>query len=88
MAEGKKGSQRSGKWNHHKPAKGKGSALEGEKYLGLSKVIEKMIRDCVNTDYMQFGFMRGRGTTDAIFSVEDSFLFSQTLKRPLKESHV
>ena len=56
--------------------KGKGDALErgnfrGLKLLdhvvkGIERVIEKIIRE-ISIDDMQFGFMPGRGTTDAIF---------------------
>ena len=35
----------------------------------VERVIEKMIRECIVIDDMQFGFMPGRGTTDAIFIV-------------------
>ena len=57
--------------------KGKGDAMERGNYRGLKlldhalKVIErvvvKIVRKHVNIDDMQFGFMPGRGTTDAIF---------------------
>ena len=57
--------------------KGKGDALLRENYRGLKlldqvmKVMEHIfttiIRTQVNIDAMQFGFMPGRGTTDAIF---------------------
>ena len=57
--------------------KGKGDALERANYRGLKlldhvmkgieRVIEKIIRERISTDDMQFGFMPGRGTTDAIF---------------------
>ena len=33
----------------------------------LEKVLEKRIRCQVSIDSMQFGFMPGKGTTDAIF---------------------
>ena len=33
----------------------------------LERVLEKRIRCQVSTDNMQFGFMPGKGTTDAIF---------------------
>ena len=59
--------------------KGKGNALERSNHRGLKlldqtmkvmeRVIEEMIRKRVNIDMMQFGFMPGRGTTDAIFIV-------------------
>ena len=57
--------------------KGKGDALERGNYRGLKlleqtlkvveRIIENFIRDQVSIDDMQFGFMPGRGTTDAIF---------------------
>ena len=57
--------------------KGKGAALERGNYRGLKlldqvmkvleRVAESFIRQQVNIDEMQFGFMPGRGTTDAIF---------------------
>ena len=57
--------------------KGKGEALDRGNYCGLKltehvlkvveRIIEVIIRDIVNIDEMQFGFMPGRGTTDAIF---------------------
>jgi exonuclease III len=57
--------------------KGKGDALNRGNYRGLKlidqvmKVLERMaeqfIRQKVRIDDMQFGFMPGRGTTDAIF---------------------
>ena len=33
----------------------------------IERIIEKIIRENVDIDGMQFGFMPGRGTTDAIF---------------------
>ena len=57
--------------------KGKCEALDRGNYRGLKltehvlkvveRIIEVIIRDIVNIDEMQFGFMPGRGTTDAIF---------------------
>ena len=59
--------------------KGKGDALDRGNYLGLKlteqamKILERIvngiIRQVVSTDNSQFGFVRGRGTTDAIFVV-------------------
>ena len=34
---------------------------------GVERIIEKIIRQSINIDNMKFGFMPGRGTTDAIF---------------------
>ena len=57
--------------------KGKGDALDRGNYRGLKMtdqamklsehVLEASIRDMVDIDGMQFGFVSGRGTTDAIF---------------------
>ena len=59
--------------------KGKGEALDRGHYWGLKltedalKVIEQIIEDLIHNivkiDNMKFGFMPGRGTTDAIFIV-------------------
>ena len=59
--------------------KGKGDALACGSYRGikllehamkvLERVIEKRVRKIVKIDGMQFGFMMGKGTTDAIFIV-------------------
>ena len=60
--------------------KGKGDALECGSYRSgiklldhvmkvLERVIEGRVRKIVTIDEMQFGFMAGRGTTDAIFVV-------------------
>ena len=59
--------------------KGKGDALVRGNYRGLKllehvmKVLERIaetqIRSSIKIDDMQFGFMPGRGTTDAIFIV-------------------
>ena len=57
--------------------KGKGDPMDCGSYRGVKllehpmklveKVLEKRIRAQVHIDEMQFGFMPGRGTTDAIF---------------------
>ena len=57
--------------------KGKGDTLECGNYRGLKllevlqkvleRIIEVILRDQISIDSMQFGFMPGRGTTDAIF---------------------
>ena len=59
--------------------KGKGGALACSLYRGiellghamkvLERVIEGRVRKIVKIDNMQFGFMAGRSTTDAIFIV-------------------
>ena len=61
------------------PFKSKGSALDKANYHGLKltdhllkvveRVTEKIIRECIVIDNMQFGFMPGRGTTDTMFTV-------------------
>ena len=57
--------------------KGKGDALKCGNYRGLKlldqvlkvieRIVESVLRSHVDIDDMQFGFMPGRGTTDAIF---------------------
>ena len=57
--------------------KGKGNALECGSYRGirllehvmkiLERVVEARVRKVVKIDDMQFGFMAGKGTTDANF---------------------
>ena len=52
--------------------KGKGDPMECGSYRAiklLERVLERRIRDKVKIDAMQFGFMPGKGTTDAIFTV-------------------
>ena len=59
--------------------KGTGEALDRGNYRGLKlrehtlkvigRIIEDLIPNIVKIDDMQFGFMPGRGTTDAIFIV-------------------
>ena len=44
---------------------------------GIERVIEKIIRERISIDDMQFGFMPGCGTTDAIF-----------ILRQLQEKHL
>ena len=44
---------------------------------GIERVIEKIIRERISIDDMQFGFMPGHGTTDAIF-----------ILRQLQEKHL
>ena len=57
--------------------KGKGDVMDCGAYRGVKlqehamkiveKVLEKRIRELVKVDNMQFGFMPGKGTTDALF---------------------
>ena len=67
--------------------KGKGEAIDRGNYRGLKltehvlkvveRIIEVIIRDVVNVDDMQFGFLPGRGTTDAIFilrQIQEKFI--------------
>ena len=59
--------------------KGKGDGLEQRNYLHLKlkdqvmklfeHVLDSFIREIVDIDCMQFDFVRGRGTTDAIFII-------------------
>ena len=59
--------------------KGKGDALDRGNYQGLKlteqtmnileKIVDDLIRQVVSVDDTQFGFVPGRGTTDAIFVV-------------------
>ena len=59
--------------------KGKGDALERGNYRGLKlteqvmkileRIVDGLIRQLVSIDDSQFGFLPGRGTTDAIFVV-------------------
>ena len=59
--------------------KGKGDALERGNYRSLKltdqvmklleRVLDSFIREMVDIDTMQFGFVPGRGTTDAIFII-------------------
>ena len=59
--------------------KGKGGALDRGNYLGLKlteqamkileRIVDGLIRQVVSIDDSQFGFVPGRGTTNAIFVV-------------------
>ena len=59
--------------------KGKGDALERGNYRGLKlteqvmkvleRIVDGLIRQVLSTDDSQFGFVPGRGTTDAIFVI-------------------
>jgi len=59
--------------------RGKGDTMECGSYRGIkllehaTKVVERIfehrIRQQIEVDDMQFGFMKGKGTTDAIFTV-------------------
>ena len=59
--------------------KGKGDALDRGNYRGLKltehtmkileRIVDGLIRQVVSVDDSQFGFVPGRGTTDAIFVV-------------------
>ena len=67
--------------------KGKGDALQCEKYRGIrllehgfkiwEKILEYRLREIININECQFGFQKGRSTTDAIFimrQVQEKFL--------------
>jgi len=71
--------------------KGKGDPMEYGSYRGITllkhamKVLERIfeyrIRQQIDTDDMQFGFVKGRGTRDAIFIVTQMQVnFSAKLK--------
>ena len=59
--------------------KGKGDALNRGNYRGLKltehvmkvmeRIVDEMIRELISIDEMQFAFVPGRGTTDAIFII-------------------
>ena len=59
--------------------KGKGDVRSCSTYRGVKllehimkivkRVLERRIRELVNIDSIQFGFMHGRGTTDALFVI-------------------
>ena len=59
--------------------KGKGDALERANYCGLKlteqvmkvleRIVDGLIRQVVSIDDSHFGFVTGRGTTDAIFVI-------------------
>ena len=60
--------------------KGNGDALDRGNYRGLKlteqamkiqeRIVDGLIRQAVSIDDSQFGFVPGRGTTDAIFVVQ------------------
>ena len=59
--------------------KGKGDPMECGSYRGIKllehamkvvgRIFEHRIRQQIEVDNMQFGFMKGKGTTDDIFTV-------------------
>ena len=73
--------------------KGKGEALDRGNYRGLKltdqamklleRVLDFQIRQMVNIDEMQYGFVPGRGTTDAIFIVSQLQEKYLATKKPL-----
>jgi len=62
--------------------KGKGDPMDCGSYRGIKllehamrvveRIFEHRIRQQIEVDDMQFGFMIGKGTTDAIFTVTDA----------------
>ena len=78
--------------------KGKGDALIRGNYRGLKlieqvmkvlqRVVEGLIRQRVEIDEMQCGFMSGRGTTDAIFIVRQLQEKHLTANKPLDMAFV
>ena len=73
--------------------KGKGDALDRGNYRGLKltdqvlklleRVLDSAIRDMVDVNEMQFGFVSGRGTTDAIFMARQMQEKHHAVKKPL-----
>ena len=73
--------------------KGKGDPLECGSYRAiklleqgmkvLERVLEKRVRSQVKIDDMQFGFMPGKGTTDAIFIMRQMQEKHQAKKKEL-----
>ena len=73
--------------------KGKGDPLECELYRAIKlleqgmkvmeRVLEKRVRSQVKIDDMQFGFMPGKGTTDAIFIMRQMQEKHQAKKKEL-----
>ena len=73
--------------------KGEGAALDRSNYRGLKlikhalkvfeRVIENLLGDKVDIGSMQFGFMPGKGTTDAIFVVRQAQERFMDKKRPI-----
>ena len=72
--------------------KGKGDALNRGNYRGLKltehlmkvmeRIVDGIIREMIATDEMQFAFVPGRGTTDAIFIIwqlQEKFLSTKDL---------
>ena len=63
--------------------KGKGDPLNPNSYRGIKlledafKLYEKILyghlREVLDTDKMQYGFMQGRGTVDAVFCFEETY---------------
>ena len=63
--------------------KGKGDPTECESHrkikllkhtmIVVERIFEQRIRQQIEADDMQFGFMKGKGTTDAIFGFGKSF---------------
>ena len=74
--------------------KGKGDALDRGNYRGLrlteqtmkmlERIVDGLVRQVVSSDASQFGFVTGRGTTDAIFVVQQL----QDLEKALNFAHV
>jgi len=72
--------------------KGKGDPMERGSYRGIKlleqvmKVVERIfehrLRQQIEVDGMQFGFMKGKGTTDAIFTVRQ---MQENFRLELKE---
>ena len=73
--------------------KGKGDALDRGNYRGLKltdqvlkvleRVLDSAIRDMVDINEMQFGFVPGKGTTDAIFMARQMQEKHHAVKKPV-----
>ena len=51
----------------------------------LERMLERRVQELVNNDSIQFGFMSGRGTTDALFVVQR---MQEEYKNKKKSVHV
>ena len=77
--------------------KGKGDALTRGNYRGLKlteqvmkvmeRIVDELIREIIKIDEMQFAFVPGRGTTDAIFIVRQLQEKFMSLKDPSGKNH-
>jgi len=71
--------------------KGKGDSMECGSYRGIKllehamkveeRIFKNRIRQQINIDNKQFGFMKGKGTTDAIFMRESIYAIARICHR-------